>query len=119
MSSQATDCQAHSRRTLSVLLAALLAVSALGFAAAPVMAQTTDPTDAQYGEAPSLNLGTGEEGGGDEGGTGSSAGDPTGSAAGGLPFTGLDVALASVVGALLLGTGLVMRRASRAPGASA
>jgi len=118
MSPQATDCQAPSRRTLSVLLAALLAVSALGFAAAPVMAQTTDPTDAQY-DPVDQTIDSGLAGG-DEGDAGSPGG-PTGSAAAadGLPFTGLDVALAGVVGALLLGTGLVMRRASRAPGASA
>lgn len=99
-----------------MLLAALLAVAAFGFAAAPVMAQTDDPTDAQYG-GNEENIESGLSSGvGDAPGT---AGGPTGSSASGLPFTGLDIALASVVGALLLGTGLVMRRASRAPGAGA
>ena len=49
MSPQAKDCQIRNRRTLKTLLASLAAVALLGFAAGPAMAQTDDPTDAQYG----------------------------------------------------------------------
>lgn len=113
----AKDFQPRNRRMLSVLLAAIMAVAALSLAVAPAMAQTTDPTDAQYSGTDDL-IDSGVAGG-DDSGVGNSNGAPTGSAAGGLPFTGLDVGLASVVGALLLGAGLMMRRASRSPGANA
>ena len=100
-----------------MLLAAVMAIAALSLAVTPAVAQTTDPTDAQYSNTDDL-IDSGVAGGGDSG-VGEPDGGATGSAAGGLPFTGLDVALASVVGALLLGTGLVMRRASGSPGANA
>jgi hypothetical protein len=72
-----------------------LALSLLAFALTPVAAMAQAPTDAQY--RPSLQQIAGTGGGSASGG-------------GGLPFTGLDVALlAAVAGGLLL-AGLVLRR---------
>jgi hypothetical protein len=109
------DRQIRNSRTLSTFLTALLAAALLGFAAGPAMAQD-DPTDAQYD--PVNEVIDTEVASGDQGAVGgaSDPGDPgtgTGTSVGSLPFTGLDVALASVVAALLIGTGLLMRRAAR------
>jgi hypothetical protein len=121
MSPRAKDCPILKRRTITTLLASLAAVALLGLAAGPAMAQTDDPTDAQYsppseiidsGVAGATDSGGGAVGGATDSGTG------TGTGAGSLPFTGLDVALASVVAALLIGTGLLMRRAAREQGAA-
>jgi hypothetical protein len=64
----------------------------------------TDPTDAQYSSSlDQISAGSGSGGGGDPG---SAARD----AAGGLPFTGLDVGLLAVVAAGLVLAGLLLRR---------
>ena len=98
-------------------MTALAAAALLAFAAGPAMAQTDDPTDAQYSPTTEIiddgvggTVDSGAVGGTTDSGTG------TGTGAGSLPFTGLDVALASVVAALLIGTGLLMRRAAREQG---
>jgi hypothetical protein len=76
------------------------AMGLIVFALAPATAFASDPTEAQYGSS----LSQISQGGTDPTGTASS------SAAGGLPFTGLDVALlAAVAGGLLL-AGFVLRR---------
>jgi hypothetical protein len=87
----------------------------MGFAAGPAMAQ--DPTDAQYDPSTEI-IESGVAGAEDQGAVGgaTSSGTGTGTGAGSLPFTGLDLALASVVAALLIGTGLLMRRAGREQG---
>jgi len=105
------DYSTRSRRALRVVIASVIATAMLALAAGPATAQVTDPTDAQYSDN-IVASGVSGGGGGEQNSTGSAAGGGTGSAASGLPFTGLDLALASVVGALLIGTGLVMRRAS-------
>src|SRR6266540_3078939 len=120
MATQAMDCLSTKRmdfltrnhRTLRVLLVSLFATAMLALAAGPATAQVTDPTDAQYEENGVAGATAGGGGGGEEGGVAGATAGGTGTSAGGLPFTGLDLALASVVGALLVGTGLVMRRAS-------
>ena len=114
MSPQAKDCQIRTRRTLRTTLAALIAAAMLAFAAGPAMAQTDDPTAAQYDTPPEV-IETAVGGETDSGAVGgvTDSGTGTGTGAGSLPFTGLDVALASVVAALLIGTGLLMRRAAR------
>ena len=116
MSPQAKDCQIRNSKTLRTFLAALMAVALLGFAAGPAMAQT-DPTDAQYDTTTDI-IDSGVGGTTDQGAVGGAtdSGTGTGTGAGSLPFTGLDVALASVVAALLIGTGLLMRRAAREQG---
>jgi hypothetical protein len=116
MSPSAKDCQIRKRMTLRVFFASLMAVALMGFAAGPVMAQTDDPTDAQYNPTTEI-IDSGTAGVTDQGAVGGAtdSGTGTGTGAGSLPFTGLDVALASVVAALLIGTGLLMRRAAREP----
>lgn len=117
MSPRAKDCQIRNSKTLRVFLAALTTVALMGFAAGPAMAQTDDPTDAQYNPPVDIvDEGVGGVAGStDQGAVGgvTDSGTGTGTGAGSLPFTGLDVALASVVAALLIGTGLLMRRAAR------
>ena len=76
----------------------LVSVAVVAFALAPATALAQSPVDAQYGST----LQQFSQGGG--GGT-----DP-GSAAGGLPFTGLDVVALAVVAAGLLVAGLMLRR---------
>jgi len=117
--SPAKDCQIRNRKTLRTTLTALIAAALLAFGAGPAMAQTDDPTSAQY-DTPSDIIDSGVAGVSDEGagavGGVTDSGTGTGTGAGSLPFTGLDVALASVVAALLIGTGLLMRRAAREQG---
>jgi hypothetical protein len=75
------------------------ALALILFALAPAAAFASDPTAAQY----SSSLSQISQGGND-------AGTASSSAAGGLPFTGLDVALlAAVAGGLLL-AGFLLRR---------
>lgn len=80
---------------------AALTVVALALAPATALA-SGDPTDAQYNST----LEQFSQGSGGGGGTGT---DPS-SAAGGLPFTGLDVVALAVVAAGLLVAGLMLRR---------
>jgi hypothetical protein len=76
------------------------AMALIVFALAPATAFASDPTAAQYSSSLSQIS---------QGGTGP-PGTAGSSAAGGLPFTGLDVALlAAVAGGLLL-AGLLLRR---------
>ena len=65
----------------------------------------TGPTGDQYCPNTQVLTGGGSGSGGDPA-------DPTATGAGGLPFTGLDLALSLVAGAGLLGAGLALRRAS-------
>jgi hypothetical protein len=117
MSPRAKDCQIRNSKTLRVFLAALMAVALLGFAAGPAMAQTDDPTDAQYNPPVDIiDEGVGGVAGStDQGAVGgvTDSGTGTGTGAGSLPFTGLDLALAGGAGVLLLGLGFGLRRASR------
>jgi hypothetical protein len=118
--SPAKDCQIRNLKTLRTTLTALIAAALLAFGAGPAMAQTDDPTDAQY-NPPADIIDSGVAGVSDQDPTGAvggvtDSGTGTGTGAGSLPFTGLDVALASVVAALLIGTGLLMRRAAREQG---
>jgi hypothetical protein len=69
-------------------------------ALAPAAAIAASPTQHQYGDS----LTQLAQGGGTAGGTGSA------SSAGGLPFTGLDVALLAAVAAGLVVAGLLLRR---------
>ena len=77
---------------MSHFIAALVLCLALA-SAAPAFAQETPAQDAYSGEA------------------GQHVTDPT--ASGSLPFTGLNLTLAVVVGAGLLGTGLMLRRSTQ------
>ena len=87
-------------RRVCVLLIAMLAVAIA--APAGAFAQGIEPTDEQYGN-------------GAVGFAGSSGSAPTESSSGisSLPFTGLDVAAIAAIGAGLVGTGLLVRRAAR------
>jgi hypothetical protein len=82
-------------------LAALLATVALLLVPASALAQSVSPTSDQYDPKTSIV----SEGPGGPGSTPS-----TDRAAGGLPFTGLDVGLLIGAAALLGGSGLVLRR---------
>ena len=75
----------------------LAAVAVVAFALAPATALAESPTDEQYGST----LQQFSQGGG---------GTDPGSAAGGLPFTGLDVVALAVVAVGLLVAGLMLRR---------
>jgi hypothetical protein len=90
-------------------LAALLFVGlALLLPAAANAQDCAGPTGDQY--CPNTQVLTGS-------GSGSGGGDPqdpSGTASGGLPFTGFDIALSLAAGAGLLGAGLALRRAGRA-----
>ena len=77
----------------------LAAVAVVAFALAPATALAESPTDEQYGST----LQQFSQGGG-------GSGTDPGSAAGGLPFTGLDVVALAVVAAGLLVAGLMLRR---------
>jgi len=83
-----------------MLLVAMLAVAVT--APALASAQNIDPTDEQYG-----NGVVGVAASGSEGDGGGSSGISS------LPFTGLDVAAIAAIGAGLVGTGLLVRRAAR------
>jgi hypothetical protein len=113
MSPKSKHRHIRSVTTFRTLLAALIATALMGIAAGPAIAQ--DPTDVQYDPSSEI-IESGVAGAeDDEGAVGgaTSSGTGTGTGAGSLPFTGLDVALAGVVAALLIGTGLLMRRAGR------
>ena len=77
----------------------LAAVAMVAFALAPATALAQSPTEAQYGST----LQQFSQGGG-------GSGTDPGSAAGGLPFTGLDVVALAVVAVGLLVAGLMLRR---------
>jgi hypothetical protein len=89
---------------MSVRLArfTLLAICILALAAGPAMAQSTPTEDAYGGQA-----GVQQGGGG---------GTPTVSGgSGSLPFTGLQLGFAALVGAGLAGTGFALRRGLQTP----
>lgn len=89
-------------------LAALLFVGlALLLPAAASAQDCAGPTGDQYCPNTQVLTGSGSGSGGDPQ-------DPSATAAGGLPFTGFDIALSLAAGAGLLGAGLALRRASRA-----
>jgi hypothetical protein len=104
----------HLKRGLATIVAAV----AMAFPAVAVAQQS-----AQDGYKPQGQIE--EDVAGDQGGVGGSPGagggaqgiaeesanaGPSGNAGGGLPFTGMDVALLAGAGALLLGAGVGMRR---------
>jgi hypothetical protein len=101
----------HLKRGLAAIVAAL----AMAFPAAAVAQQSGQDAYKPQGQIE-------EDVGGDTGGVGGSPGAgggvagenansaPSGNAGGGLPFTGMDVALLAGAGALLLGAGVGMRR---------
>jgi hypothetical protein len=99
-------------RGLAVLGLTVLALAFPAAAGAQGQQDCAGPTGDQY--CPPIQLtasGSGEDPG--------DPGDPgTGSSSGGLPFTGLDLALSLAAGAGLLGAGLVLRRASRSSDAA-
>ena len=77
-------------------------------------AQTIDPTDSQYGNTVQQVSSGGSACADNNSGTGSAAGSASCAPppeAGGLPFTGLDVAALGAVAAFLLLAGLGLRRA--------
>jgi hypothetical protein len=93
-------------------LAALLLVGLALVLPAAASAQASGqdcagPTGDQYCPNTQVLTGSGSGSGGDPQ-------DPSGTASGGLPFTGFDIALSLAAGAGLLGAGLALRRASRA-----
>jgi hypothetical protein len=103
---------------LSRGFAALVAALVMAFPAVAVAQQSAQDAYKPQGQIE-------EDVGGDQGGVGGSPGagggvggvagqsaeaGPSGNAGGGLPFTGLDVALLAGAGTLLLGAGVGMRR---------
>ena len=96
---------------LAVLGLAVIALALPATAGAQGGQDCAGPTGDQY--CPPIELtATGS-------GSGEDPGDPgTGTSSGGLPFTGLDLALSLAAGAGLLGAGLALRRASRSSDAS-
>lgn len=113
------------RKTTFSRLALTLAVALVGVAiSAPIaVAQTDDPSAAQYQppNIPGKGTGTSSGSGSDPGsGSGSSAGasessdDATGLSAplGSLPFTGMDLLIVGGVALLLMGTGVALRKLS-------
>ena len=92
------------RSVAAVLLVAL----ALAFPAAAVAAGQDDcagPAGDQYCPQTQILTGSGSDSG-DGPGSGDASGD--------LPFTGLDLGIIAALGAVLVGTGLVLRRSTRA-----
>ena len=89
----------------------LLALAAMLLFAAPAMAQTGDPTSAQYkDEATQISEDVGDGGGG---GTTSSQPPDSGlhkEVVGGLPFTGLDLIALAAVAIALTSMGFALRR---------
>jgi hypothetical protein len=85
---------------LFVVLGCLVALSVAG----PTFAQT--PTGDAYGGLAGV-----EQGPGENGGPTTAEGD-----SGTLPFTGVELGIFALVGAGLLGTGLLMRRTLRSRG---
>jgi hypothetical protein len=107
------------RTRLIAFLSALALTLAL---AAPAMAQTDSPTaDAYQGVAGEEVAGGGGSGGGGGGGgevageTAVAAQETTTAESSGktLPFTGAELGIFALVGAALLGTGLVVRHTAR------
>lgn len=90
------------RTPLAAMLAIALAVVAVALPSA-AFAQQLTPTDVEY--QPALDLSV-------EGAPGGDSPSAT-SSAGALPFTGLDLVAFAAVGAGLLGSGLVIRRAAQ------
>jgi hypothetical protein len=89
--------------TLVIIVIAVFAVPAVA------SAQQVSPTDSQYDSTLT------QVGGGAEDPTGPSD-TATGRVVDDLPFTGLDVALLLAVAALVGGSGLILRRATRSAG---
>jgi hypothetical protein len=92
----------------------LLAVVALLAIPSTVLAQAKNPTDAQYAPVTEqIDQGPGAQ-------TQVQSGDPAEAPpsadrpVAGLPFTGLDIGMLAIAAALLAGSGLVLRRLSRA-----
>lgn len=97
---------------LALILAGVVALlsSSATAAAAPGPA-FSDPSTAQYDS--SVEQVEGQVPVGEDGAAPARAGEaPRGDGVGGLPFTGLDVAIVIAVGAALLGSGMVLRRLS-------
>lgn len=90
----------RSMRRVCVLLIAVFAFAVI--APTGAFAQDIEPTDEQYG-----NGAVGFAGASGEPAADSSSGISS------LPFTGLDVAAIAAIGAGLVGTGLLVRRAAR------
>lgn len=102
----------HIRHILGVLCA-LIAVFAI---AAPASAQNcSSPTESQYGDQAQQLEVCAQGGGGSQGG--SATADPSGTTAGSLPFSGLDLGLMGAAAVALVGSGVVIRRRARAEGA--
>jgi hypothetical protein len=93
------------RRALVTLVTVLVAMFAISASAS---AQQVSPTDSQYnGTLPQVASGSNQPG---------EPSEPSGRVVGSLPFTGLDVALMLAVAALVAGSGLALRRATRSAG---
>jgi len=95
-------------------LATLVAMTALVFPAAAVAQQSAQDAYRPQGQIEQDVEGDQGGVGGSPGAGGGAGGDTAGNTAansgGGLPFTGVDVALLAGAGALLLGAGVGMRR---------
>jgi hypothetical protein len=110
-------------RTYTILLV-LMCCAAL---AVPAAAFAQSPTGDAYGGVAGQQQGTGSGGSGGGGGAGPTGSSPVqavspstsaggaggGGGGGSLPFTGFQLGLAALVGAGLLGTGVVLRRTVR------
>jgi hypothetical protein len=98
-------------------LAALLAVLAVLAIPATALAQADNPTEAQYEPVTEqIDQGPGTLTEVQTGGPGDPADQQSADRpVAGLPFTGLDIGLLAAVAALLGGSGLLVRRMSRAP----
>ncbi len=102
-SKDASNCTA--RRALVTLVTVVVAMFAI---AASASAQQVSPTDSQYNATvPQVVSGSNQPG---------VPSGPSGRAVGSLPFTGLDLALMLVGAAVLGGSGLALRRATRSAG---
>ena len=100
------------RKTKLSRFGMIVAVALVGaFAAAPMaVAQTDDPSSAQY-NPPNIEEGT--AGGGASGGSGAGSEESGLSASiGSLPFTGMDLLIIAAVALMLTGTGFALRRLS-------
>lgn len=87
-----------------VAVVAIVASLAFGALAGSAFAQSS-PTEDAYGIQQGIDQGS-TGGSSDNGGT-------TQASSGSLPFTGLEVGLLALIGAGLVGTGVVVRRLSR------
>jgi hypothetical protein len=92
------------KKRLSVALATVAAGVLFAFPAGAAAQECDGPTGDQYCEPTDVLTASGS--------ASSDPGDPD--AAGGLPFTGLDLGLAAIAGGVLLGAGVALRRTTSA-----